>query len=52
MIDLLTAALDYRRHGLCILPLGGDKKPAVRWKRYQTELPSEPTARERVVALG
>jgi len=43
MIDLLTAALDYRRHGLCILPLGGDKKPAVRWKRYQTELPSEPT---------
>jgi hypothetical protein len=45
MSDLLESALDYRRRGFCILPLGGDKKPAVRWKRYQTELPTESTVR-------
>lgn len=45
MSDLLAAALDYRRRGLCIIPLGANKRPAVRWKRYQRERPSEATIR-------
>lgn len=45
MSDILTAALDYRRRGFSVIPLGPNKKPAVRWKNYQSAPPNEETIR-------
>ena len=41
--DLATAALSYRRMGLCVLPASKEKKrPAIpTWKNFQTVLPTE-----------
>ena len=40
--SVLEAALDYVRHGLSVMPLGGDKKPLLKtWEPYMKRLPSE-----------
>lgn len=42
--DTLTAARQYVRLGWCLIPLRAAKKrPAVRWKRYQSAAPSAST---------
>jgi len=42
----LQAALVYARdYGWSVIPMGGDKKPLVGWKRYQTEIADEQTIR-------
>jgi hypothetical protein len=38
---LLDAALDARRRGWSVIPVGGDKKPVFGWKQYQVRLPAE-----------
>lgn len=39
---ILEWALEYHKRGWCVIPIRtGTKKPAVSWKKYQTELPSE-----------
>ncbi len=39
--NLLRAALDYHRRGLCVVPqLTGAKMPCVKWKPYQDERPT------------
>jgi hypothetical protein len=38
---LLIAALDARRRGWSIIPVGGDKRPLFGWKEYQMRLPAE-----------
>lgn len=45
---VLKAALEYHRRGWCIIPIAADKKPpkGFKWKRYQTERPSEANIRE------
>ena len=45
-MTILDAALDYRRRGCCVIPLGANKKPAVRWKRYQTHRPDDALIRK------
>ncbi|MCZ2115214.1 MAG: bifunctional DNA primase/polymerase, partial [Anaerolineae bacterium] len=32
-----AAALEYLAAGLSVLPLGGDKRPAGKWEKWQTE---------------
>ena len=45
-MNFLDAALQYAERGWSILPIGPEKKPAVRrWKRYQSQPPSQPTLR-------
>ena len=40
--DALTMALNYRSIGWSVVPqVAGAKKPTVRWKRFQSELPTE-----------
>jgi hypothetical protein len=40
--DVLHVALDLLRRGWCVIPIRpGEKKPDCKWKRYQTELPTE-----------
>jgi len=36
----LTAALEYLDRGLCVIPVRRDKRPAVRWKVYQSRRPT------------
>ncbi len=43
---LLERALDYHRRRWCIIPIGKNKKAAVRWKQYQTTRPDEKQLRE------
>jgi hypothetical protein len=38
---ILEQALEYYRRSWCIIPIGKDKKAAVRWKQYQTNRPDE-----------
>ncbi len=42
---LLTAALEYSRRGMSIIPIGRDKKPLVKWASYQTRRAGEPQLR-------
>lgn len=42
MKDLKDIALTYLQRGMCIIPIQrGGKKPLVKWKKYQTQLPTE-----------
>lgn len=43
MSEILDAALGYRRRGWSLIPLGADKKPSRKWKRFQTAPASEAT---------
>lgn len=46
MIDFLKHALMYAGFGWSILPVGPDKKPALKsWKKYQSERPKKKTLR-------
>lgn len=46
-ISLLKQVLSYRSKGLSIIPLPlGTKRPRIRWKKYQTERPSEQQIRK------
>jgi len=40
-MNMLEYALKYVERGLCIIPVGHDKKPLIKWERYQKEFPSE-----------
>ena len=35
--DMLTEALRLQRIGLSVIPIGQNKRPAVRWKPFQRE---------------
>lgn len=39
--DVLSAALSYSRFGWSLIPITGDKKPAVKWKTFQTACADE-----------
>ncbi|MEK7848503.1 MAG: bifunctional DNA primase/polymerase [Chloroflexota bacterium] len=41
----LEAALDYLRRGWSVLPVGGDKRPLLRWAEFQQRRPSETEVR-------
>jgi hypothetical protein len=38
---ILEEALRYRRRGWSVIPVGSDKKPLIKWERFQTELAGE-----------
>lgn len=41
-MQVLEAALKYRKLGWSVIPMKrADKRPHIKWKKYQTELPSE-----------
>ncbi len=40
-MNCLEAALEYHRMGFSVIPLGENKCPAIRWKRYQTNRADE-----------
>ncbi len=35
--ELRRFATDYARRGYSVVPMNGEKQPAVRWKRHQNE---------------
>ena len=37
MENILNAALRYREQGFSVIPVKQDKKPYIKWERYQTE---------------
>jgi len=37
---MISAALDYHENGYCVLPVGKDKKPIIKWKHLQEKMPT------------
>jgi hypothetical protein len=40
-MNVRNEALNYARKGFSVIPIGKDKKPAIEWKKYQSEKASE-----------
>ena len=41
MSDNLAAALWYLKKGYAVIPVGTDKKPIIKWQKYQEQMPTE-----------
>ena len=46
MNDKLEAALSYQRSGFSVIPVKKDKKPYVKWEKFQTEKATEKQIRQ------
>lgn len=44
--ELLSKALEYLNSGFNVIPIGVDKKPLIKWTKFQTQRPSENDVRE------
>ncbi|MCC6591157.1 MAG: bifunctional DNA primase/polymerase [Bryobacterales bacterium] len=40
-IELLSQAQELLKQGVCLIPTKSDKRPAIAWKRFQTDYPTE-----------
>ncbi|MFA5993847.1 MAG: bifunctional DNA primase/polymerase [Parcubacteria group bacterium] len=45
-MNILKEALNYSKQGFSVIPVGEDKKPLIRWKKYQNEKASEKQIKE------
>ncbi len=46
MSDKMAAALFHQSQGRSVIPVGADKAPLIKWKRYIDEIPSETQIRK------
>jgi len=45
-MNILKEALNYSKQGFSVIPVGENKKPLIRWKKYQNEKASEKQIKE------